>query len=260
VEEYAPNPLVVDFNGDGTVDFKDFSILAQSWGKDEPSVDIGPRPFGDHIVDIQDVATLAEYWLKEILPASLIAYWKLDETEGTVAHDSAGDHDGTLRGDPVWQPGAGQVNGALEFDGVDDYVSTPFIFNPAKGPLSVFAWIKGGALGQVVISQIGGMNWLLADATEGKLMTELTVAGRFGRPLISQTIVTDGNWHRVGFVWDGSQRILYVDDVEAAKDTQTSLAGSDGGLYFGAGKNLEAGSFWTGLIDDVRIYDRAVTP
>jgi hypothetical protein len=35
---------------------------------------------------------------------------------------------------------------------------------------------------------------------------------------------------------------------------------SDGGLCLGAGKTLDAASFWSGLIDDVRIYDRAVTP
>ena len=45
-----------------------------------------------------------------------------------------------------------------------------------------------------------------------------------------------------------------------AKDTQGALAGSDGGLFIGAGKALEAGSFWSGLIDDVRIYDRAIAP
>jgi hypothetical protein len=64
----------------------------------------------------------------------------------------------------------------------------------------------------------------------------------------------------VGLTWDGSNRILYVDDLEVAKDTQAQLGGSSEGLYIGAGKNLESGSFFSGLIDDVRIYDRAVTP
>ena len=58
--------------------------------------------------------------------------------------------------------------------------------------------------------------------------------------------------------WDGSNRILYVDDLEVAKDTQAQFSGSAEGLYIGAGKNLEPGSFFSGLIDDVRIYDRAV--
>jgi len=253
----APIIPLVDFNGDGIVDLKDFSKLAQYWSQNKSSVDVGPMPWGDGSVDIQDVAVLAGYWLKEI---GLIAYWKLDETQGAIAHDSVGDNDGTLNDSPVWQPNAGKVNGALELDGTDDYVSTPSVLDPAAGAFSVFAWIKGGAPGQVIVSQVGGVNWLLADATEGKLMTELTIAGRLARPLLSQTIVADGNWHRVGLTWDGKNRILYVDNVEVAKDTQASLAGSQGGLYIGAGKGLELGSFWSGLVDDVRLYDRAVTP
>jgi hypothetical protein len=43
-------------------------------------------------------------------------------------------------------------------------------------------------------------------------------------------------------------------------DTQGNLEGSAGGLCIGAGKALEPGSFFSGLIDDVRIYNRAMTP
>jgi hypothetical protein len=105
------------------------------------------------------------------------------------------------------------------------------------------------------------VNWLLADPADGKLMTESRTLGRGGNvPIVSETVITDGNWHRIGFVWNGSDRILYVDDVEVARDTQSGLETSEGGLYLGAGKNLEAGTFFSGLIDDVRIYDRAITP
>ncbi len=54
--------------------------------------------------------------------------------------------------------------------------------------------------------------------------------------------------------------ILYADDVEVARDTQIGLASSEGGLYLGAGSTLDAASFFSGLIDDVRVYDRAITP
>lgn len=94
-------------------------------------------------------------------------------------------------------------------------------------------------------------------------MTELKPSsGRFSQALISQTVITDGNWHHVGFVWDGSYRILYVDDIVAVKDTapQSTMAGSTSGLYIGADKSLNASGFWNGLIDDVRIHNRAVTP
>ena len=252
----VPSP---DFNGDEIVDFGDFAMLAQHWRENESQFDICPPPNGDGIVAVEDLACFVEYWLKEVLPDSLIAYWKLDETEGIVAEDSAGDNNGTLYGDPTWQPTGGKVNGALQFDGNDDYVSTPFVRDPAAGAFSVFAWVKGGAPGQVIISQIGGMNWLGADTPNGWLITELKASGRSGVPLRLQTVITDGNWHRVSLTWDGKNRILYVDDIEA-KDTWTSLVGSQGGLNIGAGSALSAGSFWSGLIDDVRIYDRAVTP
>ena len=48
--------------------------------------------------------------------------------------------------------------------------------------------------------------------------------------------------------------------MEVARDTQSGLETSEGGLYLGAGSTLDAANFWTDLIDDVRIYDRAITP
>ena len=153
------------------------------------------------------------------------------------------------------------IDGALELDGIDDYVSTPFVLNPANGEFSVFAWIKGGAPGQVVIFQtIDGLNWLLADPVEGNLMTELKSPERSARLLQSQTNITDGNWHRIGFVWDGLYRTIYIDDVAVAEDVQDGLGGSDSVLYIGYGKHMESGTYWSGLIDDVSIYNRAVRP
>jgi N-acetylneuraminic acid mutarotase len=266
VEEYTP-PLVVDFNGDGVVDCADMCIMVDYWGTDEPFCDIGPTPLGDGIVDVQDLIVLAEYLLT--YPGA-VAYWKLDETEGDIAYDSVAVNDAVVFGDAVWQPEGGHVAGALQFDGIDDYVSTSFILDPADGPFSVFAWVKGGLPGQVIISQTDGTGtgatWLSADPTDGKLMTKLmppAIGLRFPpQALTSEFVITDGNWHSIGFVWDGSYRCLYVDRAEVAKDTKpfSMLESSDGGLYSGAGKNLEHGSFFSGLIDDVRIYDRAITP
>ena len=52
----------------------------------------------------------------------------------------------------------------------------------------------------------------------------------------------------------------FVDGVEAARDTQSNLAGSGTGLHIGTGATLAPGSFWKGLIDDICIYNRAVQP
>ncbi len=256
IEEYDPNPLVVDFNGDGIVDSADMCLMIDHWHTAEPLYDIAPRPFGDGIVDVEDLKVLAEYLFGDM---QSVAHFKLDEAKGNIANDSSKNRDGTVYGDPQWQPAGGVMGGALQLDGFDDYVKIGFVLDPTDGALSVFAWVMGGAPGQVVISQEGGLNWLMTD-TEGNLMTKLRNPGRFGKPLHSQTIITDDHWHRVGFVWDGANRILYVDDIAVAQDTQDGLESSDSGFYIGCGKAMEAGTFWSGLIDDVRMYNRVVIP
>jgi hypothetical protein len=249
-----------DFNGDGIVDIKDLLRLIQSWDLDDPMVDIAPLLFGDGVVDTLDLELLMSNWGQPVDDPTLIAHWPLDEAQGDIAYDRAGLNDAFLIGGPLWQPTGGMVDGALQLDGVDDSVITDSIPNPTKGPFSVLAWIKGGAPGQAVLSQMGGARWLCADPSEGNLMTELKGTGRGANELLSQTIITDGNWHRIGLVWDGSHRTLYVDDVAVAEDTQTDLGASDNGLYIGIGTAMVPGSFWSGLIDDVRIYNRVVSP
>ncbi|MFC1793602.1 LamG-like jellyroll fold domain-containing protein [Planctomycetota bacterium] len=254
---------VVDFNNDEIVDSLDMSMMVDHWGTDEPLYDIAPPPLGDGVVDVQDLILLSEYLFEEIFPPELVAYWKLDEAEDFVAYDSAGANDAVLIGGAVWQPSGGKLNGALQLDGIDGYAVTGQILNPANGPFSVFTWVNGGAPGQVILSQVNGANWLMADHDFGCVMTELIppAVGRFlPQPLISEYVITDGQWHRIGYVWDGENRSLYVDDILVAEDTQVNLQGSDGSLYIGVNKNLDAGTYFSGLIDDVRIYNRALRP
>ena len=252
---------VVDFDGDGMVAIGDLVRLIEAWGRDDPCVDIGPNPWGDGVVDGGDLRVLMSYWGQEIYSPSLLAYWKMDEEEGAIATDSAGANDATVVGEALWQSGEGKIKGALQLDGTDDSILTPYILNPAKGPFSVFAWVKGGAPGQVILSQVAGANWLRAAPTSGALGTELNEPGRnAAKNLQSPVVITDGVWHRVGLVWNCASRVLYVDDVEVARGTLTGLPDSINGLHIGAGSMLAAGTFWSGLIDDVRIYDRAIDP
>jgi len=198
--------------------------------------------------------------VKEGGDPGLVAYWKLDEVEGTIAHDSEGDNDATVMGTTSWQPEGGMTGGALQFSGVPNLATAEVVRDPSVGPLSVFAWVKGGGPGQVIVSQQGGANWLMATAPDGALGTELKSGGRQSSVLTSQTIIADGDWHRIGFTWDGSNRVLYVDDIQVARDTQADLAASTKDLSMGAGSSLAPATFWKGLIDDVRIYNRAVKP
>jgi len=250
---------IFDFNGDGIVDSADMCIMIEHWGEEYSLCDIGPKPLGDGIVDVNDLIVLAEHLFEEVDDPTLIAHWPLDETEGMFTADSVGDGDAVLSGGIEWQPSSGQINGALKLNGVDSCAIASTTIDPADGPFSIFAWIKDGAPGQVIVSQQAVSNWLALDS-EGNLMTELKSSDQLAAPLVSETVITDGQWHRIGLVWDGSSRILYVDGFKVAEDTQPGVESSANSLYIGVDKNYAAGTFFSGLIDDVRIYNRAVSP
>jgi hypothetical protein len=142
--------------------------------------------------------------------------------------------------------------------------------NPGEISFSVTAWIRGGAPGQVIISQAdvegqsaieSGSTWLGINPSNGGLMTGLMDI--FFGPLESESVVADEQWHHIGLVYDYSamRRHLYVDGAEVAVDA--GFVGgiqSNAGHYFGAGQTLDAASFYSGLIDDVRIYNEALSP
>ena len=54
--------------------------------------------------------------------------------------------------------------------------------------------------------------------------------------------------------------MLYVDEMEVAWDSTIGTSDSQNDLYVGAGETLSSASFFSGLIDDIRIYNRAVNP
>jgi hypothetical protein len=240
--------------------------MVDCWGTDKKLCDIGPMPWGDGVVDVEDLKVLAEHLFEDY---RLIAHWMLDEEAGETAHDSVGNYNGTLNGEPLWQPEGGILDGALEFDGNDDYMRTPFVLNPGKESFSVFAWIKGGAPEHVIISQSNttggrgvfpGCTWLGISPSNGNLMTGL-METTFG-PLETDSIITDGQWHHIGLVYDlfTMRRHLYLDGAEVAADTDfKGGVETTGGLYIGAGQALDAGTFFSGLIDDVRIYNKALS-
>ncbi|MCX5646979.1 MAG: protein kinase [Phycisphaerae bacterium] len=255
----APVIPIVDFNGDGKVDGKEVLAMAEHWGQNKSLYDIGSSPMGDGVVDLNDLIVLADYIGNEWVDPTLRAHWAMDESAGSVARDSVGGHDAMIVGKVVWQP-AGKVGGALAFDGKENFVRTLSpVLDPATGPFSIIAWVKGGATNRVIVSQIGGADWLYLNQF-GMLTTDLKSSGTSGKSLTSNAYLLDDQWHRVALTWDGTNRSLYADGVEVAKDTQSNLAASSGNLQIGCGKSVAPTTFWTGLIDDVRVYSRVVQP
>jgi carboxymethylenebutenolidase len=223
--------------------------------------DSRPDRYHEAAADLAWRLTLA-FFRSTLRDDRLVAHYRLDEMDGPTAKDSAGANDGTLHGTPLWRPSGGRIKGAIQLDGIDDYIGAGFVLDPASGPFSVFAWVQGGGPGQVIVSQIEGANWLATDAV-GRLMTGLSqpAGGRqVPSPLASESTITDGQWHHVGVVWDEMKRALYLDDVLVREDSQPSLAGSLGGVNIGCGATPAPGAFFAGLIDDVRIYNQAVRP
>ena len=249
----------VDFNGDGNIDVNDLLQLIESWGQADPRYDIGPTVFGDGKVDAKDLEVLMSHWGEQVDDPTLVGHWPFDETEGVVANDRVSGSRAMILGSAQWRPQGGRIGGALELNGTT-FISAKSPLNPADGPFSVLAWIKGGAPGQTILAQGGGANWLATNAQTGALMTALSRGGPTAGDLSSETVITDGNWHRIAFTWDGLSRRLYVDSVLAAEDAQDRLAGSSANLVIGAGKTMAPGTFWSGLLDDIRIYNRAVKP
>ncbi|MCP4260905.1 MAG: LamG domain-containing protein [Planctomycetes bacterium] len=206
--------------------------------------------------------------------ADLVAHWRLDETSGTTALDSSGNGlNGTLGGDPQWV--AGKIGGALDFDG-DDYVDlgAPDVFDFGTEDFTITAWIKMTATLRGSIFAIGGddgggIRYTLAMGEGNNNKLTLTMDNDSDKnQSMGDTVINDGVWHHVVGMIKGDVSLVYVDGVEDG--TIDLPAGYDlsgvlqhnayiGAITSNASNTLHAEKFMIGLIDDVRIYDTALT-
>ncbi|MBN2137438.1 MAG: right-handed parallel beta-helix repeat-containing protein [Sedimentisphaerales bacterium] len=195
----------------------------------------------------------------------LIAHYKLDETEGSIAEDSAGDNDGALHGNPLWQPFDGRIDGALLFDGNGDYVNCGS--SPAfdlTSQMTVVAWVKINAVNcdwQTVIAK-GDSAWRLSTA-EDEYRYHFAVTG--GPPwnfINGDIVVGQDEWNQVCGTYDGADLRLYINGVEDPVGAVPELGGittNDRDVLIG--ENVQANErYWDGAIDDVRIYNYALSP
>ncbi|MBP7053251.1 MAG: PASTA domain-containing protein [Phycisphaerae bacterium] len=191
-----------------------------------------------------------------------MAQWKLDETSGTIASDSVGDHDGTVKGNPVWLPEGGMLDGALQLDGDGDYVE---IGDHADFDLTeqmtVSAWIQVDTFDRQwhAIVTKGDSAWRLH-----RYRAYDTIGFHYTRPGTTYAAangvrsINDGEWHHVAGTFDGSTICLYIDGtLDAFSPTSGPMATNSYPVLIG--ENAEQRSrYWHGLIDDVRLYDVAL--
>ena len=204
------------------------------------------------------------------LHAELVAHWRLDDGSGTVAADSSGNgYHGTLILDPLWVPG--KYGGALEFAGLSGQRVEMEGYDGILGTQNrtVMAWVKTEGFGdwiswgQNINTQkwIGRINDNAGNGAVGALRTECS-----GGYIISTTIVNDGEWRHLTSVLEsaGSPTTddirMYVDgELEVISGSQTvaiDTVANGRNVWIADGHHDRP---LPGVIDDVRIYDHAMT-
>ncbi|UCE99486.1 MAG: LamG domain-containing protein, partial [Planctomycetota bacterium] len=187
----------------------------------------------------------------------LIAWWKLDESQGRRANDSAGDNAGILEGDPSWI--TGQIGSALEFDGVDDYVdvgrSTDF---GIREQVTIAAWLKtndagNGEVNPYVITAKYGLKQKASNVLEFYIFTDTWHVVWFD---VDNTF--NSNWHHLAGAYDGRELKLYIDGVVEGSTFHTGIMGPDTSSIRIGGEPWPARRYYDGAIDDVRIYNYAL--
>lgn len=196
----------------------------------------------------------------DIPTEGLIGYWAFDQGQGDIAYDSVGDNHGDIYG-AEWT--TGQVGGALMFDGVESHVLLPSNILDASEPFSAFAWVrldnKRGTKNQRILQQDWpcGRGLLYRNTETEKLGVFLGAEKTFSTQAIFQDT---GQWYHVGVTHDSGTVKLYIDGAKDANNI-VNAEPCTLGLIVGAPTNPSSTfGMWDGVIDEVVLYDRALSP
>jgi hypothetical protein len=200
----------------------------------------------------------------------MVAYYPLDEGFGTVVRDFSGyRHVGIAQAEPVWVDGLPGFGKALYFDGSEPapaWVNCS-TWNPSEGTgkLTVACWVRwDGSIGEwhgIVAKRDswdpepdGQLMWYLEiNATNGYLLF-----GRKGSYIGVMGAMPAGEWKHVAVTFDKITERLYVDGEERTNGSFTLGPKEDATITIGA-DNLGGGNGFNGAIDEVRLYNKALT-
>ncbi|MBE0537373.1 MAG: hypothetical protein IH624_17050 [Phycisphaerae bacterium] len=239
------------------------SMLSAQWALPEMVLDGDFDGSGQ--VDGADLALLSAHWRRRLAhgpwdgsPPRLVAHYRLDGD----AVDSAGESDGLLHGTPRWVSGqnAAVGSGAVMLDG-GDYIS--IAHHPAfdlSASLTLSAWVKTALPSDAATVISKGDAWKLAVGDDGRL--NFSIGGPEGGAHVKgQRNVCDSTWRQVAAVYDrdNGQIVLYVDGQVDASETASGRLGVNESEVWIGGNTAEAGQWWNGSIDDVRLYNCVMT-
>jgi hypothetical protein len=194
-----------------------------------------------------------------------------NEASGTTALDSSGSGlNGTIR-EAVRVPG--KFGGALSFDGVNDWVT---VLDTTASPLdlttgmTIEAWVNPAAMSgweTAVLKERGvGLLSYALYANDGAPLAGGVAApagyvraGGVDQPVRGTSPLPTGTWTHIATTYDGVNQNFYVNGVLVATRAQSGpMAVGNGALRIGGNASF-TGEFFEGLIDEVRVYNRALT-
>ncbi|MGH1376095.1 MAG: LamG domain-containing protein [Alphaproteobacteria bacterium] len=213
--------------------------------------------------------------------AGLVAHWALDETNGASIADSAGTNTGTwtdgVNNDVTEETTTGQVGTALSFDATDDLITIPeFPETEGVSAISIATWIKVDSVSDepgmrnIISKDRSGFlqwNFLRDTGTGNNGQSEIYFETNTSSGSVSTSSTnewpTDTGWHHVVAVYNGTDMRIYGDgslintpaaqtgNINATFDHDICIASEHTG-------SACSGS-WNGDLDDIRIYDRALS-
>jgi hypothetical protein len=199
----------------------------------------------------------------------LAGWWKFDESSGTIAYDSAGENDGTING-AAWTTGL--IGGALDFDGVDDYVLVsdsdsisvgnkdyticswiyPKSMPPENVHMAVVSKVKDEADKEYCLSVSNGILGLGVEKNSNNQFAQTTTSP-----------VTINSWQFIVVAFDSScttPTFYHNGQIQPSENIIDTLPDSlSDDLYIGLLGGIYQSNPFDGMIDDVRIYDRVLT-
>jgi len=216
-----------------------------------------------------DIAALVRLGAPEDVTTGLIGYWKMDETSGTVAVDSAGgDNDAHVNAGTIAAASTSKLGGAIEFDGSTDFfwVDSTDEMQPVK-EITLAAWVKPDVTTSMAFLRApeatgwqegwrfivdGSADYVFHIATD---QASTSVYSSVGPGAVA------GEWSHIVGTYDGVNSKMYQDGV--LNDTSaltgdisypTPAQGWQGRIGHSNGVAL-----MDGAMDEVRIYNRALT-
>jgi hypothetical protein len=161
----------------------------------------------------------------------------------------------------AWPPTGGKLAGALQFDGVNDYIDcgNPSALN-IQDKITLACWIKVASFtraGQAILAK-GDNSYRLSRSNVGNFI-QMSLSGTSVGWFDGATEVTDNEWHHIAGTYDGSNATLYVDGVADTSVPATGkISTSSYNLFIGE-NSQQRGRYFKGLMDDVWIYARALS-